>query len=386
MTGTNVLFGLWLIQGALLMLSVCLGTLQTLRQKRSPSPRVTDTPSLTVVIAAYNEAASIRDCLRSVLDSSLHPQRVIVVDDGSTDVTGELAAKVLGEREYCRIIRNGYNLGKARALDRALGEVETDCYFTLDADTRLARDTLERVMATLVAEELDAVACRVVVEPAHGPLAGMQDVEYEALLQLDRLAQTRVGIVTTIPGAGGLYRTAIVRAAGGYTSRTLAEDTDLTLAIQRRGGRVGAAIDAPVSTIAPRSVEELLKQRERWVWGNLGAVGWHLASNDPATAKFLTLTLPTVLILNAILPMLFVVVLILAPVTALSGSVAFVSAGSVAIVSLALLKTRVAFFLAGRRSPGLVDLMAAFFVLPLLVSYAAARGLARRLARIPNCW
>ena len=80
MTGVDVLFGLWLIQGAFLVLSICLGARQALRQKRSPCPSVDGPPSLTVLIPAYNEAATIRDCLRSVLDSSLRPERIIVVD------------------------------------------------------------------------------------------------------------------------------------------------------------------------------------------------------------------------------------------------------------------------------------------------------------------
>ncbi|WP_163312167.1 glycosyltransferase, partial [Enterobacter cloacae] len=77
------------------------------------------------------------------------------------------------------------------------------------------------------------------------------------------------------PGAVGAWRKAALADVGGYPIDTLAEDQDLTIAIQRKGWRVGYDIDAVAWTEAPESFRALAKQRFRWAFGTLQCLWKH---------------------------------------------------------------------------------------------------------------
>ena len=100
---------------------------------------------LTVIIPAYNEVASVGDTVRSVLEQTTAPARIIVVDDGSTDGTA-LAAREAG----AQVITPPANTGsKAGAQNFALEYVDTQYCMAIDADTTLAPDAIERLLAPL---------------------------------------------------------------------------------------------------------------------------------------------------------------------------------------------------------------------------------------------
>ncbi len=382
MTTVDALLVLWVFQSSYMLSCIALAA-RSARRRRAVTNQTMDTsaetPAVTILVPAYNEAKTIVECLTSIRRSSLQAAFIIVVDDGSKDATAELASMTLNGIECARIIRNPSNLGKARSLTVALAEVRTELVFCLDADTRLTTNTLEHAVTLLQRDELDALACRVTIDRPHSLLAAFQAVEYEASLQLDRLAQAELDVVTTVPGAGGLYRTLAVRMAGGFRSRSLAEDTDLTLSIQRRRGRIGTAIDAVVQTEPPHDFGSLLRQRERWVWGNLGAMGWHIVTQEQASMRFTVLTLPLVLFNNGILPLLYVGLLVLTPQAALGGDLLLAFLGSLLTISLAIAKARVAYAIGQSRPPGIPMLLASLLVLPLVTTWATFFGLIRRI-------
>lgn len=112
--------------------------------------------SYSVVIPAYNAAATLRETLASVLAQSVPPERVIVVDDGSTDGT-EAIARGYGQAVSC-IVQD--NAGCGAATTRGLDAVETPIVATLDADDLWLPEKAERQLAHLAANpEIDAVFC-----------------------------------------------------------------------------------------------------------------------------------------------------------------------------------------------------------------------------------
>jgi cellulose synthase/poly-beta-1,6-N-acetylglucosamine synthase-like glycosyltransferase len=92
---------------------------------------------------------------------------------------------------------------------------------------------------------------------------------------LDRRLLASVGAIATVPGAVGAFRTAALRDVGGVSNDTLAEDTDLTIAIQRAGWRVTYQDRAVAWTEAPATVGDLWRQRYRWCYGTLQSVWKH---------------------------------------------------------------------------------------------------------------
>src|SRR5207247_10017243 len=109
---------------------------------------------VTVIVPAYNEAASVADTIRSLQAQTARPYEVIVVDDCSTDGTGDVA-RALG----VTVVRPLTNTGsKAGAQPFGLRRVRTLLTVAIDADTVLAPDALERLLPAFERPEV-AAAC-----------------------------------------------------------------------------------------------------------------------------------------------------------------------------------------------------------------------------------
>jgi cellulose synthase/poly-beta-1,6-N-acetylglucosamine synthase-like glycosyltransferase len=95
---------------------------------------------------------------------------------------------------------------------------------------------------------------------------------------LDRRLYDVLQCMPTVPGAAGAFRRRALQDVGGLSTATLAEDTDLTLALGRAGWRVVYAEDARAWTEVPASLRTLWRQRFRWCYGTLQAVWKHRAA------------------------------------------------------------------------------------------------------------
>src|SRR4051812_43586196 len=124
---------------------------------------------------------------------------------------------------------------------------------------------------------------------------------------LDRRMYEVLQATPTVPGAIGAFRRDVVLEVGGVSSDTLAEDTDLTLAIGRTGRRVVYAEDARAWTEAPSTLTGLWRQRYRWSYGTMQAVGkprGAVASRDPREARIGRRALPYMAFFQILLPIL----------------------------------------------------------------------------------
>src|SRR3712207_3780330 len=126
----------------------------------SPQPRAL-VPGITAIVPAYNEAESIADTIRSLHRQTRPLDEIIIVDDFSTDGTGDIA-RSLG----ATVLRPPRNTGsKAGAQNFALPFVRTRFCMAIDADTELAPDAVEKIMAALDDPSV-AAACGFVL-PRH---------------------------------------------------------------------------------------------------------------------------------------------------------------------------------------------------------------------------
>jgi cellulose synthase/poly-beta-1,6-N-acetylglucosamine synthase-like glycosyltransferase/peptidoglycan/xylan/chitin deacetylase (PgdA/CDA1 family)/spore germination protein YaaH len=232
-------------------------------------------PPLSVLVPAYNEGKVIAATLRSVLATRYEsPIEVIVVDDGSTDDTYAAAEAVAKADPRVRLFSQ-LNQGKAAALQRALSEAANDIVVFIDADTRIARDAFTKLVQPLAEARVGAVSGHARVGNRRSFLARCQDLEYICGFNLDRRAYSLWNCITVAPGAISAFRKSAIADAGGFSRDTLAEDTDLTLAVHRAGYRVDYAPDAVAWTEAPESVRALAKQRFRWAFGTLQSIWKH---------------------------------------------------------------------------------------------------------------
>ena len=118
-----------------------------------PDPALRTAP-VTVIVPAFNESASISETIKSLLDQTLKPAEIIVVDDGSTDGTGQVA-RSLGVKVIRPPARTG---SKAGAQTFALDEVQTEFTIAVDADTTLAPDAVEK-LSSVFTDPAVAAAC-----------------------------------------------------------------------------------------------------------------------------------------------------------------------------------------------------------------------------------
>ena len=251
-----------------------LALIQARREARTLFPEVDPATRVTVLIPAFNEERVIERAVRRVLDSRDVSVTVIVIDDGSKDRTSAVVRQAFGDEPRVRLLtlENG---GKARALNRALDLVESDILIALDADTQFEPTTVARLARWFVDPELGAVAGNAKVGNRVNLVAAWQALEYITAQNLERRALARLNAMTVVPGAVGAWRTETLRAVGGYPADTLAEDQDLTIAIQRRGWKVHYDQFAVAWTEAPETFRALAKQRFRWAFGTLQCLWKH---------------------------------------------------------------------------------------------------------------
>ncbi|MEV0895382.1 glycosyltransferase [Actinoplanes sp. NPDC049802] len=230
------------------------------------------TEPVSILVPAFNEAKTITPAVRS-LALSAHPGvEVIVVDDASTDGTGDVV-RALGLGNV-RVIRTPSG-GKPGALDTGIAFARHPLIVMVDADTVVEPDSVHRLVQPFADPHVGAVSGNVKVGNRRGLLGRWQHIEYVIGFNLDRRLFDALGCIGTIPGALGAFRRAALTDAGGLSTDTLAEDTDLTIAVQRAGWRVVFEPSARAWTEAPTGVRQLWRQRYRWSFGTMQALWKH---------------------------------------------------------------------------------------------------------------
>ena len=245
------------------------------RKRNRPVPPPID-PALfvSVLIPAFNEARVIEASIRRVLHSTDVHIEVIVIDDGSSDQTSAIVSAAFANEPRVRLLtlENG---GKARALNRGLALSRGDIIIALDADTHFEPDTIAKLARWFTNPNIGAVAGNAQVGNRINLVTRWQAVEYVTAQNLERRALSRFDAIMVVPGAVGAWRKTALDEVGGYPTDTLAEDQDLTIAIQRRGWRIGHDVDAIAWTEAPETFRALAKQRFRWAFGTLQCLWKH---------------------------------------------------------------------------------------------------------------
>lgn len=226
---------------------------------------------LTVIVPAYNEAESVGDTVRSLFAQTRVPDAVIVIDDGSTDGTAEVA-RAAG----ATVIAPPSNTGsKAGAQNFALPLVATPLVMAIDADTTLAPDAVEKLLLCM-AEPSVAAACGFVI-PRHVRTLWERGryVEYLFAFTFYKQVQDFYDRPLIASGCFSMYRTDVLRGHGGWPRTTLAEDMDLTWRMHQAGQPVRFVPEAVSYPIEPADFHFMSKQLRRWSHGFVQNVRLH---------------------------------------------------------------------------------------------------------------
>lgn len=290
-------------------------------------------PPISVLVPAYNEEGTIASSVRSLLQLNYPEFEIIVINDGSKDVTLETLKREFALAPWPGISRNRLgsktvrgmfmsrshpnlfvldkeNGGKADSLNAGMNVSRFPLFCSVDADSILQPDSLLKIVQPFL-ENPDTIASGGTVRAANGckvaggyleesglptnPLALFQIIEYLRAYLIGRLGWSQMNALTVISGAFGLFRKEAVIAAGGYRTDTLGEDMELVvrlhkaMRLQKKNYSITFVPDPICWTEVPEDLKTLRNQRVRWqrglaesLWMNRGilfsrhggAVGW----------------------------------------------------------------------------------------------------------------
>ena len=274
-------------------------------EKRKAGKRTFDPnfrPAVSVVIAAYNEEKVIARTVRSILNNGYPDVEVVVVDDGSKDETLRVLRENFRGEERVRIFTQA-NAGKSEAsesrdcgvAERYPGRARCRYYFP-------QRDHRDAGAALLRCEGRGRIG-----QCARGQQAEVDRRSFSPSSTYTASIWTggALGVlnaITVVPGAVGAWRKDLIVACGGFGNDTLAEDTDITLAIRRLGYEIRYEAAAIAYTEAPETVRALAKQRFRWSFGTLQAAWKHRdATFNPQYGYLGFVALPSIWIFQVLL-------------------------------------------------------------------------------------
>ncbi|MEO8359217.1 MAG: glycosyltransferase [Vicinamibacteria bacterium] len=226
---------------------------------------------MTIIIPAYNESASIGDTVRSIKAQTVAVHRVIVIDDGSTDDTGPLAIAAGAE-----VVRPPRGTGsKAGAQNFALEDVDSEYVMAIDADTTLAPDAIEKLLPAFEDQDV-AAACGFVI-PRHVSSIWERGrfIEYMMAFTFYKPIQDYYTKPLISSGCFSAYRTQLLKQTGGWSTRTLAEDVDLTWRFYQVGKKVRFVPEAVCYPIEPHDFNFMSKQLKRWSHGFVQNIKLH---------------------------------------------------------------------------------------------------------------
>lgn len=263
-----ILYALLAIAAFKLISQVALSISYNLKRKKS-IPQFF--PKISVIVPAFNEEKTIQACLQSLQHLNYPNYEIIMVDDGSTDHTFDEASKLEGIK-----LIHQRNQGKPSALNAGVLNSTGEIILTVDADTTLDKQALIKVASRFEKNEsLGAVAGNVKVKAEPTLLNAVQSSEYATGINLIRKGQSVLGCVLIVPGPVAALRKQAVEKAGYFSDDTFAEDFDITLKILKAGYRVEYEEKSIAYTDAPKTVEDLIKQRRRWYRGMIQVLDKH---------------------------------------------------------------------------------------------------------------
>ena len=231
---------------------------------------------ISVLIPCHNEEKSIKKCVESCLAQTRKADEIIVVNDGSSDRSGELLAEF---GDLIRVVNIPVATGnKSYAQEQGLKYITGDIFITTDGDTMLHGRFVENIEKHFLDPQVGAV-CGYIKSLRHNWLTRSRAFEYSISQNIHKLAQSYMQFVFVIPGAAGAFRTEVFRDLLAFDHDTITEDLDFTYKLNKSQWKIGYCRKAIVYTQDPATIHGYINQMRRWYgggWQNL-LKHWNIA-------------------------------------------------------------------------------------------------------------
>lgn len=233
-------------------------------------------PFVSVFIPAHNEQATIEMTVRSVCESDYYVDgkphfEVIVINDGSTDRTGAILHDIKEDLPQLKIVTRKPPVsgkGKGFVLNDALTLSRGEVIGVFDADTKICKDYLTKIVAYVADPAIDGVQSRVkMYNRDENFLTRMQHVEFASFGNTLR-AKDNLGNTGFLGGNGQFVRKQSIVDCGKWDGFAVTEDLNLAVKIMLRGGKIRYCGEAAVYQEAITQWKPFFRQRVRWAIGN----------------------------------------------------------------------------------------------------------------------
>jgi cellulose synthase/poly-beta-1,6-N-acetylglucosamine synthase-like glycosyltransferase len=318
-----------------------------------------DMPFVSILVPAHNESETIVSAIHSLISLDYPRYEVIVIDDGSSDDTYDRALPLAGHRGRCTVsVFRKPNGGKWSALNLAFAKSRGELILCVDADSRLGKDALARLIPRLSEPGVVGACGQVTIRNRDNLLTRFQALEYLLGNGGMRTALSALGLVTVVPGPIGLYKREVLeeiarmpgnepgtnddaRVYGPLSDATFAEDFQLSLSALTLGGRIVYEARANAYTKCPDRVDGLISQRYRWMRGTWQVFHIYLKQMRPISREkakrldwLMLLMYPVDIYLAPILNFFFWGSLVVAAATGMSLSLIVSWIGAVTLLNI----------------------------------------------------
>lgn len=228
-------------------------------------PEAKEFPSITLITPAYNEEDSIADTIESLLkvEYSHGRKEILLVNDGSKDKTLEIMKKFAEKHKEITIL-DKKNSGKADSLNKAIRIAKGELIAVIDADSYPAPDSLKKMVGYFENDEkMAAVTSKVLVKNRKNFIEKFQDIDYRVIAWSRKILDF-IDCVYVTNGPLSVYKKSIVKKIGGFDTKIITEDIELTWNLMSKGYKTKMSYTAIAYTNVPTSIRAWVKQRIRW--------------------------------------------------------------------------------------------------------------------------
>ncbi|MCA1028995.1 glycosyltransferase family 2 protein [Cytobacillus kochii] len=264
-------FWFLLIYYTILLVSGVLHYKRERERKRRPLLKY---PSVAILIPAHNEGLILEDTLNAMMKLR-YPGHldVFLLDDQSIDQTAAMArsfAENFSRIHYIKV-PPGEPKGKSRVLNYGLSISQSDYFLVYDADNQPDSDAVTKLVEIAEQTENAAGAVGVVrtLNQNKNWLTRMISIEFQVFQLTMQSGRWKLFNLGSLPGTNMLLRRSVIDELEGYDPYALAEDAELTIRITQKGYVLPIVPYAQTWEQEPENLQTFLKQRTRWLIGNL---------------------------------------------------------------------------------------------------------------------
>ncbi|WP_060209777.1 glycosyltransferase family 2 protein [Sporosarcina koreensis] len=268
---TTALFLLLLSYYSLLLVA---GLYNRVKMEKTPVQLLENYPGVDILIPAHNEGVVIKDTIEAMVGIKYPGDlQIYVLNDNSTDETAEIAQVFDDTYKNVHHIKvpPGEPRGKSRVLNYGLSISANKYYCVYDADNQPEPDALIKLIVTAEQNEESAGAVGYVrtMNESTNWLTRMISIEFQVFQLLMQSGRWQLFKTGSLTGTNMLVKRSVIDELGGYDPYAIAEDAELTLRITQKGYYLPIVPDSITWEQEPETLSVYVKQRTRWLQGNL---------------------------------------------------------------------------------------------------------------------